>query len=345
MRLPERALESLALALLVPLCVLAAAGGCDEKALDKPAAPSASGHAPSALPPELAQKPLATVGDKVITLGDYAATLERMDQFERLRYQSPERRKQLLDEIIKVELLAAEARRLKLHEDPDTKERIRQILRDEVLKRMRVELPAPGEIPEREVRAYYDQHRDEFREPERRRVAQIVLADRAKAQRVLEQAKKATPPEWGRLVREHSLDPGEKSEPPTAALELAGDLGIVSAPGDSRGANPRVPEPLRKAVFAIDAIGGVHPELVEHDGKFYIVRMTGKSDARDRSFSEAERTIRVTILQKKQDDGRKALEQELRRRFPVEIDEKALEKVEVPALEPSGGATPPAKQP
>jgi peptidyl-prolyl cis-trans isomerase C len=342
MRLHVRVLPSLALALAVPLCVLATVGACDDAAMKKPSAASASGYAPSALPAELAHKPLATVGDKVITLGDYASTLERMDQFERLRYQSPERRKQLLDEIIKVELLASEARRLELHEDPDTKQRIRQILRDEVLKRMRVELPALGE---KEMRAYYDQHRDEFREPERRRVAQIVIADRAKAQRVLEQAKKATPAEWGKLVREHSLDAAEKSAPPTAALELAGDLGIVSPPGDSRGANPRVPEPLRKAVFGIPAIGGVYPELVEHDGKFHLVRMTGKTDARDRSFGEAERTIRVTILQKKQDERQKQLEQELRQRFPVKIDEKALEKVGVPALEPSGGAAPPASRP
>jgi peptidyl-prolyl cis-trans isomerase C len=345
MRLAERALPSLALVLALPLCVLAGVGGCENDALKKPSAASASGYVPSALPAELAQKPLATVGDKVITLGDYASTLERMDQFERLRYQSPERRKALLDEIIKVELLASEARRLKLHEDPETKERIRQILRDEVLKKMRVDLPAPGEIPEREVRAYYDQHRDEFREPERRRVAQIVIADRAKATRVLERAKQATPAEWGRLVREHSADPAEKAAAPTAALELAGDLGIVSAPGDARGANPRVPEPLRKAVFAIGAIGGVHPELVEHEGKLYVVRMTGKSEARDRSYAEAERTIRVTILQKQQEQKQKQLEQELRKRFPVKIDEKALEKVEAPGLEPSGGAAPPAQRP
>jgi hypothetical protein len=324
--------------------VLAGSGGCDNEAMNKPSASSASGYAPSALPPELAAKPLATVGDKVITLGDYAATLERMDQFERLRYQSPERRKQLLDEMIKVELLAGEARRLGLHEQPETKERIRQILREEVLKKMRFNLPSPAEIPERDVRAHYDEHRAEFQEPERRRVAAIVMSDRGEAARVLEQAKKAKPAEWGRLVREHSI--GEKPAPPgAAALELAGDLGIVSAPGDARGANPRVPEPVRKAVFAIAELGGVHGELVEHETKFYVLRMTGKTEARSRSFAEAERTIRVAILQKKLEQAQQKLEQELRQRFPVQIDDKALAKVKVPALEPKGGPAPSAAQP
>ena len=53
-----------------------------------------------ALSPEQATRTLAKVGDRVITLGDFAATLERMDQFDRLRYQTKERRKELLDEII-----------------------------------------------------------------------------------------------------------------------------------------------------------------------------------------------------------------------------------------------------
>lgn len=334
---------SLVILLGVPLCALGAAAACDEKPLDKPGASSASGHVPSALPPELAAKPLATVGDKVITLGDYAATLQRMDQFERLRYQSSDRRKQLLDEIIKVELLAAEARRRGLHQEPETKERIRQILRDEVLKKIRFDLPAPAEIPDREVRAYYDSHRDDFREPERRRVAHIVLGDEAKAKRVLAQAKQATPAAWGRLVREHSLDAQGKPSP-TAPLELAGDLGIVSAPGQKRGENPKVPEPLRKAVFAIDKIGGVHDELVAHDGRFHIVRMTGKTDARNRSFAEAERTIRVAILQDKLEQAQKQLEQELRQRFPVKVDDRALEQVSVPQ-EPTRGPAPGASKP
>ena len=65
------------------------------------AAPSESASAvPGKLTPELAKQVLAKVGDREITLGEYAETLERMDPFERLRYQSADRRKQLLNEIV-----------------------------------------------------------------------------------------------------------------------------------------------------------------------------------------------------------------------------------------------------
>ena len=61
---------------------------------------------------------LARVGNITITLGDYTAALEHMDQFDRLRYQSPERRKELLDEMITVELLAVEATEKGYDKDP-----------------------------------------------------------------------------------------------------------------------------------------------------------------------------------------------------------------------------------
>lgn len=303
---------------------------CNEKAVDKPA-PADGGAAPAAsgLTPELAQKPIATVGDKVITLGEFAATIDRMDQFERLRYQSVERRRQLLDEIIKAELLALEAKRRGLDQKPEVKERIRQILREDVMRQTRTEVTAPADIPESEVRAYYDAHRDEFRDPERRRVAHIVMADEAKAKKVLEDAKKASPTDWGKLVRDHSLE-----KPPqgaaTGPAELAGDLGIVGPPGAAKGDNPRVPEPLREAVFKIGAVGGIFAELVAEGGKFHVVRMTGKTDARDRTLAEAERTIRVAILQERVRTAEARIEKELRERYPVKIDDKALEKVELP---------------
>ncbi|HEX6275195.1 MAG TPA: hypothetical protein VFZ53_19280, partial [Polyangiaceae bacterium] len=94
------------------------------------AAPVASASASPAkkkLSPEMAKKTLAKVGDRVITLGEFEATLERMDPFERMRYQSQDRRKRLLDEMIEVELLAGEARRRGLDKLPETEERRRQL--------------------------------------------------------------------------------------------------------------------------------------------------------------------------------------------------------------------------
>ena len=305
------------------------------------AAPSESASAePGKLTPELAKQVLAKVGDREITLGEYAETLERMDPFERLRYQSADRRKQLLSEIIQVQLLADEAKRRGLDKQPETQERLRQMLKDELLRDLRRSVPAPNDIPEAEVHAYFDAHHDEFKEPERRRVSHVVLASEAQAKSVLQKALGASASDWGKLVADVSLDKPPKSSAP-APGELAGDLGIVGPPGHPRGANPRVPDALRAAVFQIDKVGGVLDHVVADGGKFHIVRMTGRTEARDRSFQDAERTIRVAIVQERIRVREEQLEQELKQRYPVTIDDEALAQAKVPEVD-GGSAAPPA---
>jgi len=66
---------------------------CNERPLESKAKRGDSAAPPAGLTADQAALVVAKVGDRTITLGDYAATLERMDQFDRLRYQSPERRR------------------------------------------------------------------------------------------------------------------------------------------------------------------------------------------------------------------------------------------------------------
>src|SRR5262249_11730066 len=147
----------------------------------------------------------------------------------RMRYRSPELRKQLLGEMIDVLLLADEAREKGYDKDPLAQQEIREILRDALLRKARAGAPAPADIPEEEVRAYFDAHKADFHDPARRRVSAVVLASEAAAAPVLDAARKANATQWGELVRAKSIDPQAKANVP---IDLAGDLGFVSPPGD-----------------------------------------------------------------------------------------------------------------
>lgn len=322
-----------------------ALAGCREKPKQLPGpADSASVAPPAKLTAELARQVLAKVGEREITLGEFAETLERMDPFERLRYQSPERRKQLLNEIIQVELLAEEAKRRGLDKQPETQERVRQMLKDELLRDVRQSMPSPTDIPEAEVHAYFDSHHDEFKEPERRRVAHLLLGSEAQAKAALQKALGASAADWGKLVSQVSLDKPPPSSGP-APTELAGDLGIVGPPGHPRGANPRVPEALRAAVFEIKDLGGVLDRVVAESGHFHVVRMTGRTEARDRSYQDAERTIRVALVQERIRAREAELERELKKRYPVSVDDQALSQVKVPEAESASPAAVPGSAP
>lgn len=308
------------------------------------AAPSASPSAsvaPRTLTPEQSAQVLARVGDRTITLGEYASALERMDQFERLRYQSADRRKLLLNEMIELELLAQEARRRGLDKQPETQERLRQMLRDELFKEVRRDVKSPTDVPEAEVRKYYEAHKADFNEPERRRVGHIAVASLAQAKTVLAKAQDASAGDWGKLVAQHSLDRNPKALGETPP-ELAGDLGIVGPPGHPRGANPRVPEPIRAAVFKIEGVGKVLPEVVEEGGRFHIVRLSSKTDARERRFEESERSIRIALVQDLVKQREAELEKQLREKFPVTLDEAALAAIPPPKPVASGAAVKPS---
>lgn len=309
--------------------------GCNERAVQT--ASIDGGPLPAGLTAEQASRVLARVGDRVITLGDYAATLERMNEFDRLRYQSAERRKELLEEIIDIELLAQDAKAKGLDKDPETQAAIHQILREALLAEVHKKGRVPADISADEVRAYYDKHRDEFREPERRRIALIALASKEDAEKVREQAAKATPMQWGELVHKHSLDKPPKPSP-TNPLELAGDVGFVGPVDDPKGGNSRVPDEVRAAAFQIAEVGQVLDRVVEAGGRFYVVKLMGVQEARERSLSEADRAIRAAILQEEIDRREKELEAQLRKEFPVTIDDNALEAVKVPSAKGEEGA-------
>ena len=73
------------------------------------------------------------------------------------------------------------------------------------------------------------------------------------------------------------------------------------------------------------------------NGKFYVVRLTKKTDPHDRTLEEAQRMIRVKLSQEKARAKEEALMDELRKEFPVKIDEAALAQVQVDAPPPDGG--------
>jgi peptidyl-prolyl cis-trans isomerase C len=306
---------------------------CNQKAVDKQ--PDAAA-VPGGLTPEQAQKPVAKLGDRVITLGEFARALADMPEYERLRYQSIERRKELLRAMIDMQLLADEAKKLGLDKDPIVAEEARQVLVAWMRGRLLEGLPAPAAIPEAELRAFYDAHVDDYREPERRRVSQILVKDEATAKKAYEEAKSATPTQWGPIVKKYS----EEKPLPTEAPETAGDLGYVTGPTDTHAqTSPKATPEVRTAVFALATVGAVSPPFKDLNG-WHVIRMTAKNDARDQSFADVERTIRVRVLQEKRAAKEKALIEDMKKALKVQIDEATLQAIAADlALPPSVSAS------
>jgi parvulin-like peptidyl-prolyl isomerase len=196
-----------------------------------------------------------------------------------------------------------------------------------MLAEARKNAPTPADVPESDVRAWFEAHRAEYKDPERRRISVVALRDEATAKEALAAARKATSgAQWGEIVRAKSIDPQARANVP---VDLAGDIGIVSPPGDTRGENSRVYEEVRVAAFEIAEVGGVADKVVASHGRFFVVRLTQKLAAHDRTFEEAERSIRVKLAQDKLRAKEDEILADLRKSVKVEVDEAALGTVKV----------------
>jgi DNA-directed RNA polymerase subunit F len=324
----------------IALVASGAVAGCNDKALQSSASTDAGKRLGTAITQEQAGKVLAKVGDRTITLGDFVAAIEHMDQFDRLRYQSPERRRELLAEMINVQLLADEAEAKGYDKDPHVQQEVRAILRDAMLAEAHKGAPSANEISEAEVRAYYDRNRASFRDPERRRVSVIVLRDADSASVALEAARRTTSAaQWGEVVRAKSIDPGAQANVP---IDLVGDFGIVSAPGEAQAEpNAKVPSEVRAALFLVAKIGDVYDKVVRaSDGRFFVLRMTQRTEPHDRSYAEAERSIRTRLVQEKIREQEEAFVARLKADYPVKIDDAVLATVRVDLAADGGSASP-----
>lgn len=332
--MPRRAMPALVTRskalLFVPALAALLASGCNDAAVDNAPEAGSTAEPVGGLTPDQAAKVVAKVGDRVITLGDFARTLERMDPFDRLRFQTKERRRELLTEMIDVELLAQEAKRRGLDKRPEVQDALRQLYRDALLQKMRDSLPPPAGLTADEVKAYYEANADRYNEPERRRVSAIVMTNKVEAEKVLKLAQKAKDAkEWGELFLKNSIT-APKGKGPNDPADLGGDLGIVGPPDDPKGGNVKVPDAVRAVAFKLAAVGAVADALVEADGKVFIVRLAGMTPGHKRTLQEADRSIRVAILQDRMQEMEKRLDAELRAKFPVQIDDKALAAVKLP---------------
>jgi parvulin-like peptidyl-prolyl isomerase len=259
---------------------------------------------------------LAKVGDRTITVGDFADRLASQSPYLRARFESPERRKEFLDNLVRFELLVYEAKRLGYGEEPAIVRARRSAMIQQMVKK-EVDEPLEGlKITDEEVQAVYDANPLEFDRPGQVRASDIFIEDRARANELLVRAKKADLAGFRRLAREESDDEKTKAN--------GGDLHFFEATGEG---DP--PAAIREAAFSLKTVGTVYPKLIESGNGFHIIMLTGKRPALKRTYEQAKRAIRHRLTRERKDAAMEALTKRLREDVEVQVDYAALESIKV----------------
>ena len=259
----------------------------------------------------------AKVGDRVITVSELQAELNEKSAFVRTRYSRPEQKRAYLENRIRTEVLAIEAEKLGYDKDPDVVRVMKQEMISRFLHREIDSQLAPEKIPAKEVRAYFDDHQDQYSRPAEVRARQIVLADGALAQSVLALAQKLAPGDdkgFQKLVDKHSEDPAHKAR--------GGDLMFFSEN------DPRIPGPVATAAFRLETVGDISP-VVEVDGKLHILRLMEKRAGYQRALSDVEPQIRQHLVRQQRKARLRALLDDARAKADIQINEEALANISV----------------
>ncbi len=320
-----------AIGLMLALAVGPLAVGCgddDESTDDDETAEAEPRHGLTA---EQASQVLAKIGDETITVGEFAERLADQSPYLRARYNSPERRREFLENMIRFELLAQEAERRGLDDLPEVQKLRKQMMIQQLMREQFEDRIQLDDVTDAEVEAYYEEHSDEFHKPEQVRASHIRFTDRAKAQRILGQIQ-ARPDDvdlFRRLTEEHNTDEDTQGA-------RRGDLRFFSQDGARGDGQSAVPAAVATAAFGLERIGAVHPELVEVDGAFHIVKLTGRRAALHRTLEEASRPIRNRIWREKRENAVEELVDRLRREANVEENPSVLANVRIDIPEDLG---------
>jgi peptidyl-prolyl cis-trans isomerase C len=321
----HRRLSILVVASILGSSALACSGG---ERTDAPAASGSAGpEVRHGLTAEQAEQVLAKIGPRTITVGEFADEIASKGPFLRARYNSPERRRELLDQMVRFELLAQEAEREGFEQLPDVQRTRKQILIRRFLKQQYEDRIQPSDISDDDVRRYYEAHQGEFNKPEQVRASHILIRNRATAERVLRQLlQDATNVRVFReLAERHNEDADTR--------DRFGDLRFFSRPEERQGEEPDVPAEVARAAFSIPTIGGIHGELVQSERGFHIVKLTGRRAALSRSLEEASRPIRHRLWRERREQAIEELVQRLRSEADVEESLDLLSEVRIDAPE------------
>jgi peptidyl-prolyl cis-trans isomerase C len=273
---------------------------------------------------------LAQVDDITITTADLKDLLSRYasQPFVLARYSSIEKKKELLDSLIRYDVLAIEARKRGYERDPE----VQRVAKDKMVKLFtqqeindKVKL---AEVADADVQKFYNEHAAEYVRQEAVRVSQILVKERAKAGKVLAAAK-ALPKSDLKAFRDLVTKESEDAD----SRQRGGDLTQFDRTSTLH------PKAVVTAAFTLKDIGDLS-DLVSTDKGFVILKLTDHRPAVSRSLEEAKVEIQKRLLEELRTKKKKEYVEEARKTVKVEIYEDELAKLDlaatlgVPALPP-----------
>jgi len=262
---------------------------------------------------------IARVGDEQITTGDVEQILSQIPPQYRSRYGTPDGRRELIDAIVGMKMLAWEARRRGIPQQPQVKIKLDYMIDQTLARALEEELRDSIKIEEKDIEKYYSENQDKYVTPAKVKARHILVDTGEEAQQILEKIRAGE--DFAGLAR-------EKSKCPSA--DKGGDLGWFE-----RG---KMDPAFEKAAFDLEK-GGIS-DVVKSSFGYHIIKVENTRAAKTKTLDQAKTSIERTMAKDLLEKEIAALKDKIRDEASVTVNEEyfaALKKEQVPPEETSQG--------
>lgn len=246
-------------------------------------------------------------GSSKLTKKELQEDIKNLPPQTKLFLASPDGINRLKDELIKREVLYEEAKKKDLAKSEEFKRRLEEFKKLTLINMLlEQELKNLQPVTEKDAKDYYEKNKDQFIKPSEVRLSQIVVKNEEEAKKVYEKIDKGE--DFGKIAKELSRDERTKAN--------GGDIGFFK--------KGQLDPQVENLAFNLKK-GQVSMPLNRKDG-LYIFKIT---DVRGTpiEFEQIKQQLTEQLKAKKQQDWFNSYIEELKKKYKVEVNEKALQDI------------------
>jgi len=262
---------------------------------------------------------IAVVGETSIPVESFEAELGRRGHADK---------QAVLDQMVRRELLFAEAKRVGFDKSPEIIEGCRTLIVNRFAEKQRSQSEARPTPTLEELRSYYQAHLDQFTVPRRAHIALIYLrqgpsahadlneALQARANTIREQALAlaADCPDFGLLAMRNSDHRSSRNN--------GGDVGWVEKSARPTG----WPAEVTEAMLALQHHGEISPVIKAENG-CYILKLIERQESNALPFEEVRNRIQYQLVREREEKSEAEYYAQLKTTFPVRINTQRFDEI------------------
>lgn len=249
------------------------------------------------------EKVLAKVADREIREKDIDQVIRMMGPQGAMMYDNPQGRKAVLDELVSMHLFALKGAEEKLDQTPEFNAAL-ETFRNQSLARAAIDASLKDvTASDEDAKKFYDEHPDQFTQPERVHVRHILISDDVTSADAIAKVQ-------ADLRAGASFDEVAKSRSLCPSAAQGGDLGEVSK-------GQMVPE-FEAAAFALKNPGDLSEPVKTRFG-WHIIRLEGRTPSSLEPFDNVKPQLLQYLTNEKKNEAFKNAVEGLKKIYKVEI--------------------------